>query len=73
MIKELSEFSKYKLKSPMEVSIIEQDGFYFAFNNEFEIYGNGPTEEEALESFKEQLRLMYEVSKKLVELVQDGK
>lgn len=71
MIKELTEFHTYKLKSPMEVSIIEKDGLYFSFNNEFEIYGDGTTEDEAFESFRTQLRLMYEVSKKLVELVKD--
>ena len=70
MIKELSEFQTYKLKSPMEVSIIEREGHFYSFNNEFEIYGDGNTEEEAFESFRTQLSLMYEVSKKLVELVE---
>jgi len=71
MIKELSKFDTYKLKSPMEVSIIKRGGHFYSFNNEFEIYGDGSTEDEAFESFRAQLRLMYEVSKKLVELVED--
>jgi hypothetical protein len=71
MTEELSEFPNHKLKTPMEVSIIEIEGHYYATNNEFEICADGNTADEAVELFKVFLGEMYERAKKLTGMVED--
>ncbi len=71
MTEELLEFPHHKLKTPMEVSIIEIDGHYYATNNEFEICADGNSADEAVELFKVFLGEMYERAKKLTEMVED--
>jgi hypothetical protein len=43
---------KYKLKHPLSLSIIFENGEYVVEAFDFDIYGQGESEKEALESFK---------------------
>jgi len=53
----INEIGDKKLKKPLEVTITKQ---YIAENEELEIFGQGDTEEEAVEDLKSTLLDIYE-------------
>ena len=53
----INEIPGKKLKKPLEVTISKQ---YIAENEELELFGQGDTEEEAVEDFKEAFMDLYE-------------
>lgn len=69
-MREITSFSIYNLNKPLTISINDVLGHFYASNEEYEIYSDGDTEEEAVENFKVLLSEAYCRAKKLVELVE---
>ena len=58
------------LKIPIQLEINELNGYYYASNNEIELYGNGETKEKAIENARELFSKWYVLSKKIIEYVE---
>ncbi|MEN6551895.1 MAG: hypothetical protein ABFC34_03315 [Methanobacterium sp.] len=58
------------LKTPIELEISEVNGYYYVSNNEIELYGNGITEAVAIKNARENFSNLYELSKKIINLVE---
>jgi len=57
------------LKSPIPLDISKVDGYYYASNNEIELYGNGKTEIEAIYDARDNFSSLYKLSNKIINLV----
>jgi len=58
------------LKTPIQLELNELNGYYYASNNEIELYGNGETKEEAIENARSLFSELYSLSKKIIEYVE---
>ncbi len=61
------------LKTPILLEINKLNGYYYASNNEIELYGNGTTEEEAIENARTIFSELYIISKKIIDHVDGSK
>lgn len=57
------------LKTPLPLEVSKVKDFYYAANNEIELYGNGKTQKEAIENAREVFSGLYTLSKKIIEMV----
>lgn len=57
------------LKTPLPLEVSKVEDFYYASNNEIELYGNGKTQKEAVENAREVFSGLFTLSKKIVEMV----
>ncbi len=51
---------KYNLKTPIPLAITEEDGDFYAENVQYELFGVGTTEQEAVEDTRADLGQIYE-------------
>lgn len=58
-----------KLKTPIILELNRVNDYYYAANNEIELYGNGKTEEEAIESARGIFSELFVLSHKIVKMV----
>lgn len=58
------------LKIPIKLELNELNGYYYASNNEIELYGNGNTKEEAIENARSLFSELYVLSKMVIEYVE---
>lgn len=58
------------LKTPIHIDISKVDGYYYASNEELELYGNGKTEIEAIKDARASFSNIYQLSKKIINLVE---
>lgn len=57
------------LKTPIQLEVTKLNGYYYASNDDLELYGNGSTEAEAIENARNILSELYILSKKVIEHV----
>jgi hypothetical protein len=57
------------LKTPIQLEVTKLNGYYYASNDDLELYGNGSTEDEAIENARNILSELYILSKKVIEYV----
>ncbi|MFH1610558.1 MAG: hypothetical protein ABIA91_01585 [Patescibacteria group bacterium] len=52
--------SKFQLKVPMSVLVYQEDGIFYTEPADFEIFGEGETEKDAINNFKEVIVVYFE-------------